>query len=214
MSIDAMRENYDSPPFLEADAHADPIEQFRVWFEEVWRGGQQREPNAMTLATCTKDGAPSARIVLLKGYDQNGFVFYTNYESAKAKELEGNPVAALVFYWESLSRTVRISGNVSKVSREQTEAYFKTRPRGSQLGAWASPQSEVIDGREALQRRFDEVNEQYTDRDVPAPPHWGGYRVTPTTLEFWQGQTSRLHDRLRYTRKADSDTWTRQRLAP
>ena len=214
MSIDAMRENYDSPPFLEADAHPDPIEQFRIWFEEIWRSGQQREPNAMTLATCTEVGTPSARIVLLKGYDADGFVFYTNYQSDKAKELEGNPVAALVFYWESLSRTVRIKGTVSRISRAETEAYFKTRPRGSQLGAWASPQSEVLESREALQRRFDEANQKYADRDVPTPPHWGGYRVTPTTIEFWQGQTSRLHDRLRYTRNADKNTWTRQRLAP
>lgn len=214
MSIDAMRENYDSPPFLEADAHADPIEQFRAWFQEVWHNGQQREPNAMTLATCTKNGIPSARIVLLKGFDQDGFVFYTNYESHKAKELADNPNAALVFYWDSLSRTVRISGTVSKVSRAETEAYFKTRPRGSQLGAWASPQSDVLESREVLQNRFDEVSNKYADRDVPTPPHWGGYRVAPHTIEFWQGQTSRLHDRLRYTRNTDSNTWTRERLAP
>ena len=213
MSIDAIRDNYDHPPFTEAVAHADPIEQFRLWFEEAWRGNG-RTPNAMTLATCSKAGIPSARTVLLKGFDQNGFVFFTNYQSDKASDLNENPLVALVFYWQSLARTVRISGTVTKVSREETDAYFKTRPRDSQLGAWASDQSTVIDSREVLHRQFDQVKEKYADQDVPTPPNWGGYRVTPTTIEFWQGQTSRLHDRLRYTRTGDGQTWIRERLAP
>jgi len=214
MSIDAIRENYDHPPFTEADAHPDPIKQFEDWFNEAWKYGSTRTPNAMTLATCTKEGVPSARIVLLKSFDADGFVFFTNHESHKAQELEANPVAELVFYWESLSRTVRIKGAVTPVSREETDAYFKTRPRDSQLGAWASPQSQVIDSRETLHQRFDELTRQYADQDVPTPPHWGGYRIKPTSIEFWQGQTSRLHDRLRYTRNEDPNIWTLQRLAP
>ncbi len=213
MSIDAIRENYDHPPFTEADAHDDPIEQFRLWFEQA-RQGNGRTPNAMTLATSSKAGIPSARTVLLKGFDKNGFVFFTNYQSNKARDLDENPTAALVFYWDTLARTVRITGPVIKVSREETDAYFKTRPRDSQLGAWASDQSTVIDNREVLHRQFDQVKEKYADQHIPTPPNWGGYRVTPTTIEFWQGQTSRLHDRLRYTRTGDGQPWTRQRLAP
>lgn len=214
MSIDAMRENYETPPFLEKDAHDDPIEQFRVWFEEVCSLGQQREPNAMTLATVNKAGIPSARIVLLKDFGSDGFVFYTNYQSDKARDLEANPVAALVFYWGSVSRTVRISGRVTKVSRADSEAYFKTRPRKSQLGALASPQSEVLENREILERKFEELAERYANQEIPTPPHWGGYRLTPTAIEFWHGQRSRLHDRLRYSRDDESAPWTRERLAP
>jgi pyridoxamine 5'-phosphate oxidase len=213
MSIDAIRENYDHPPFSEADAHADPIEQFRLWFEDAWRGNG-RTPNAMTLATCSKAGIPSARTVLLKGFDKNGFVFFTNYQSNKARDLDENPLATLVFYWEILARTVRISGTVGKVSQEETDAYFKTRPRDSQLGAWASDQSTVIPSRESLHQQFDQFKEKYADQDIPTPPSWGGYRVTPTTIEFWQGQSNRLHDRLRYVKNNDGQSWTRQRLAP
>jgi len=211
MSIDAIRENYDSPPFTEQDAHADPVEQFRIWFQDAQREGCLL-PNAMTLATCSSAGVPSARIVLLKGFDQTGFVFFTNYQSDKSTDLEDNPLASLVFYWERLSRTVRIAGTVSKVSRQETEKYFHSRPRDSQLGAWASKQSAVIESRQALHDRFGELKKQYAQEDVPTPPHWGGYRVTPTSIEFWQGQSSRLHDRLRYVRK---DTgWALERLAP
>ncbi len=213
MSIDAIRENYDYPPFIEQDAHADPIEQFRLWFEEAWRA-ETRTPNAMSLATCSKAGVPSARTVLLKGFDREGFVFFTNYLSDKARDLDENPRAALVFYWASLSRTVRISGDVVKVSREETDAYFKTRPRDSQLGACASDQSAVLDSREALHQRFDQAKAKYVDQDVPTPADWGGYRVKPTAIEFWQGQSNRLHDRLRYVRNSDSRGWTLQRLAP
>ncbi len=213
MSIDAIRENYDYPPFLENDVHDDPIEQFRQWFEEAWRS-DARQPNAMTLATCSKDGTPSARVVLLKGFDHKGFVFFTNYQSAKAADLEENPKATLVFYWPQLSRTVRISGSVEKVSREETDAYFMSRPRDSQLGAWASNQSSVIENREVLQEQFKQAKQRYEDQDVPTPPHWGGYRVKPKSVEFWQGQANRLHDRLRYVQDGDRKIWRLQRLAP
>ncbi len=213
MSIDAIREHYDYPPFTEQDAQADPFEQFRLWFEQARQAGG-RTPNAMTLATSSKSGIPSARTVLLKGYDTDGFVFFTNYQSNKANDLDENPLAALVFYWDTLSRTVRINGTVTKVSQEETDAYFKTRPRDSQLGAWASNQSTIIADRQTLHRRFDQVKEKYADQDIPTPPSWGGYRVHPTTIEFWQGQSSRLHDRLRYTKNADGRNWALQRLAP
>lgn len=213
MSIDAIRENYDYPPFTEEHAHADPIEQFRLWFEDAWRS-DARQPNALTLATCSKDGVPSARIVLLKGFDQDGFVFYTNYQSAKADDLDSNPRAALVFYWPPLSRTVRVTGKVSKVSREETDAYFLSRPRDSQLGAWASAQSTVIENRDVLYKQFDEVKARYADQNVPTPPHWGGYRVRPSSIEFWQGQANRLHDRLRYVQDEHRKIWRLQRLSP
>ncbi len=213
MSIDAIRENYDYPPFLENDVHDDPIEQFRQWFEEAWRS-DARQPNAMTLATCSRDGTPSARVVLLKGFDHKGFVFFTNYQSAKAADLDENPKATLVFYWPQLSRTVRISGSVEKVSREETDAYFISRPRDSQLGAWASNQSSVIKNREVLQKQFEQAKQRYDSQDVPTPPHWGGYRVKPKSVEFWQGQANRLHDRLRYVQDGDRKIWRLQRLAP
>ncbi len=213
MSIDAIRENYDYPPLTEREVHADPIEQFRLWFDEAWRS-DARQPNAMTLATCSKEGIPSARVVLLKGFDREGFVFYTNYQSAKADDLDANPNASLVFYWTQLARTVRINGTVSKVSREDTDAYFMSRPRDSQLGAWASDQSQVIDSREALYERFEHYKAKFQGRDIPTPPCWGGYVVRPTAIEFWQGQANRLHDRLRYQLKDDGRTWTLERQAP
>lgn len=213
MSIDAIRENYDFPPFTERDAHADPIEQFRAWFEDAKRS-DPRQPNTMTLATSSPDGVPSARIVLLKGFDREGFTFFTNYQSDKARNLDCNPLAALLFHWPQLTRTVRVTGAVEKVTRQESEAYFATRPRDSQLGAWASAQSTVIESRDYLHKRYDELKKQYEGRDVPTPPHWGGYRVRPATIEFWQGQTSRLHDRLRYVRENGAGAWTLQRLAP
>lgn len=212
MSIDAIRENYSYPPFTEDEAHNDPVEQFRLWFDQAWRS-DSKLPNAMMLATCSKAGVPSARTVLLKSFDAQGFVFFTNYQSDKASDLEDNPVAALVFYWEPLARTIRITGTVSKLPQQETDDYFKTRPRDSQLGAWASDQSRVIKSREALHRRFAELREQYQGKDIPTPPNWGGYRVHPTTIEFWQGQSDRLHDRLRYTRN-DDHGWTLERLSP
>ena len=213
MSINAMREqnDYALPPLLESEVSADPIEQFGRWFDQARESGGE-VPNAMTLATCSADGVPTARIVLLKDFDADGFVFFTNYNSDKADDLAQNPQATLLFYWEKLSRTVRIYGTVDKVSREETEAYFPTRPRGSQLGAWASEQSKVIASREVLHERYAELEKQYEGKDIPIPPHWGGYRVSPTAVEFWQGQSSRLHDRLRYN--LEESGWVLRRLSP
>ena len=211
-SIASLRRDYALRGLQEADAAADPIEQFRAWFSTALTS-QLPEPNAMTLATATRDGTPSARMVLLKGFDQNGFVFYTNYESRKGRELEGNPRAALVFYWPELERQIRIEGRVEKLSPDESDAYFASRPLGSRLGAWASHQSEVIPGRQVLESRLQELEAEYKDRDIPRPPHWGGYRVRPEAIEFWQGRPSRLHDRLRY-RKLEDGAWVMERLSP
>ena len=195
----------------EGDVAADPIVQFRSWYEQAVSAGLPL-PEAMTLATATSAGKPSARLVLLRGYDERGFVFYTNYESRKARELAANPQAALVFYWQPLDRQVRIEGRVDPVSAEQSDAYFKGRPRDSQLGAWASPQSQVIAGRETLERRLEEVQASHAAGEVPRPPHWGGLRVVPEVIEFWQARAGRLHDRLRYRRGPAG--WLLERLAP
>ena len=195
----------------EADLAADPIVQFGRWFKEA-EAAELIEPSAMTLATAAADGRPSARMVLLKGFDQRGFVFYTNYGSRKAGELGANAAAALVFWWPPLERQVRVEGRVERVSREESEAYFRTRPLGSRLGAWASAQSEVIPGRAVLEERLERLSARYADGDVPLPPFWGGYRVRPDTIEFWQHQPNRLHDRLRYRR--DGGAWVIERLSP
>lgn len=176
-------------------------------------GAELVEPEAMTLATVGPDGAPSARMVLLKGLDQRGFVFYTNYRSDKARELHGNPTAALVLRWTPMQRQVRVTGTVHEVSPEESDAYFATRPRESQLGAWASPQSEVIADRAALENALADVTARYAGGVVPRPPHWGGFRVTPLTIELWQAGPARLHDRIRYRRTRDG-TWVMERLAP
>ena len=172
-----------------------------------------RDVNAMSLATATPDGKPSVRIVLLKGFDERGFAFFTNYDSEKAREIEANPYAALAFYWVQLERQIRISGTVEKTSREDSAAYFHSRPAGSQLGAWVSKQSEVIDARRVLDARLTEMTERFENGEIPLPPHWGGYRVKPDKFEFWQGRPNRLHDRFRYSRQADG-TWVIDRLAP
>lgn len=212
MPIGRMRREYDSEGLTEAQAAADPIAQFERWFAEA-QAADILDPNAMTLATCAADGVPTARIVLLKDFDARGFVFFTNYRSAKAAELKDNPLATLLFYWDKLNRTVRVAGEVVRVGRAESEAYFATRPRDSQIAAWASNQSRPIESRAALERQFDEYQQRYADEDVPTPPFWGGYRLLPRAVEFWQGQPSRLHDRLRYDRQMDG-TWTRTRLAP
>jgi pyridoxamine 5'-phosphate oxidase len=195
-----------------SDLHLNPVKQFERWFQQALAANLP-EPTAMTLATCTKQGIPSARIVLLKGYDEQGFVFYTNYESQKGKELAENPFGALAFHWAALERQVRISGEVSKVSRAESEIYFQSRPIGSQLGAWASNQSAVIQNREELEERMRQLALVYQNKSVPLPPYWGGYRLFPHMIEFWQGQTNRLHDRFRYTH-GEQNQWRIERLSP
>ena len=190
----------------------DPIRQFQIWLDEAIEA-KLPLPEAMTLATATSDGRPSARMVLLKQVDQEGFVFYTNYRSAKARQLDANPYAALVFYWAQLERQVRVEGSVVRTSLQESRDYFQTRPRESQIGAWASDQSEVISGREALEQRAQELEALYCGRDVDCPEHWGGYRVRPERIEFWKGRLGRLHDRILYERDA-SGLWTISRLAP
>jgi len=189
----------------------DPINEFKRWFDDAVASGMKL-PEAMTLATATPDGTPSARVVLLKSVDTDGFVFYTNYSSAKARDLEANPAAALVFYWSQFDRQVRVQGVVEHVTPEESQAYFRTRPRESQIGAWASPQSEVIENRETLEARVAELEEIYGDREIECPEHWGGYRVKPTRIEFWKGRLGRLHDRIVYER--DGASWKISRLAP
>jgi pyridoxamine 5'-phosphate oxidase len=195
----------------EADVAPDPVVQFGRWYDDARSAGLV-EPSAMTLATATAGGVPSARMVLLRGVDRRGFVFYTNYESRKAAELAANPLAALVFWWGELQRQVRVEGRVERTSREESAAYFRTRPPGSRLSAWASPQSRVILGREVLEERVAEVAAGHPGGDVPLPPFWGGYRLVPEVVELWQGRPNRLHDRLRYTRAAGG--WRIERLAP
>jgi pyridoxamine 5'-phosphate oxidase len=206
-----MRREYTREALTEADVDADPVVQFGHWFEQAEEAGLL-EPTAMCLATATPDGRPSARMVLLRGFDERGFCFYTNYESRKGVELAANPRAALVFWWGELERQVRIEGPVTLTSREESEAYFHSRPPGSQLSAAASPQSRVIDDRATLERRVAELATGTSDGQVPLPDFWGGYRLAHEVVEFWQGRPNRLHDRLRYHRAGDG--WKIERLAP
>ena len=206
-----MRSEYTRAALAEADVDADPVVQFGRWFEQAEQAGLL-EPHAMTLATATPDGRPSARMVLLRGFDERGFCFYTNYESRKAAELAANPRAALVFWWDKLERQVRIEGTVERTSRAESEAYFASRPPGSQLSAAASPQSRVIADRAVLERRAAELATAVPDGQVPLPDFWGGYRLAHEVVEFWQGRPNRLHDRLRYRRVGD--IWRIERLAP
>jgi pyridoxamine 5'-phosphate oxidase len=192
---------------------ASPIRQFRRWYDEVRANGvSEQDAISTTLATATKDGRPSARIVLLKSFSDLGFVFFTNYLSRKAKELSENPRASLLFYWPQLWRQVRIEGRVEKISAADSEAYFQSRPLGSKLGAWASNQSEIVENRETLEARFGELEKRFGEK-VPRPEHWGGYRLRPNSIEFWQGRDNRLHDRLRYRLQRDG-SWLIERLAP
>ena len=196
----------------EKNADPDPLKQFQQWFEEA-RAKVSQLPEAMTLATATTEGKPSARLVLLKQVDDRGFVFYTNYRSSKARDLEANPFAALVFYWPQLERQVRVEGTVTRTSAAESDEYFRTRPRDSQIGALASPQSEVIPNRDVLERRLAELEEKYRDRELERPAHWGGFRLKPDRIEFWKGRPGRLHDRLLYERQSDG-SWIIKRLAP
>ncbi|MBI2754971.1 MAG: pyridoxamine 5'-phosphate oxidase [Betaproteobacteria bacterium] len=210
MSIADLRREYTLEGLSEADALRDPFAQFERWFRDAIDANLPL-PNAMTLATATLQGTPDARVVLLKGVDGGGFVFYTNYLSRKGKELEANPAACLVFLWTELERQVRIEGHVERVSAGESDAYFATRPVGARLSAWASAQSEPVSGREQLERALEAAESRYGE-DPPRPPHWGGYRLIPAAIEFWQGRENRLHDRLLY-RRADGG-WTIERLAP
>jgi pyridoxamine 5'-phosphate oxidase len=210
-SIKDLRREYASRSLDEASAEADPFAQFRVWFDEAVRAGLL-DANAMTLATVTATGEPAARIVLLKDIDERGFVFFTHYRSPKGEQLEANPRASLLFYWAALERQVRITGTVEKVSPQVSDAYFASRPRASQLAAWAATQSTELPDRATLETRFTALEIEHADRPIPRPPDWGGYRVVPERIEFWQGRPSRLHDRLLYVRVASG--WKRVRLAP
>ena len=216
MDIAALRKSYEKDELDEAASAADPLDQFRLWFDQALKA-QLPEPNAMTLATVGADGRPSSRIVLIKGYDARGIVWYTNYDSRKGQELAGNPFAALQFHWVELERVVRIEGLVEKVSSEESDTYFHSRPLDSRIGAWASPQSQVISGRGVLVANAAKYGAKFL-LQPPRPPHWGGYRLKPEQWQFWQGRKSRLHDRLRYTQaRTGSDgkaLWLRERLAP
>lgn len=211
-SIAAIRKDYMLKNFTESDASADAITQFTSWWNDAL-ASKIDEVNAFTLATATTDGRPSARIVLLKGYDSNGFVFFTNYESQKGKTLAENPAACIVFFWKELERQIRIEGNIEKVSATESDEYFFSRPLGSQVGAWASPQSQVIESRDTIEKNVQALEEKFSRSPIMRPPHWGGYRLAPKLIEFWQGRPSRLHDRLQYTLQPNG-TWKIERLAP
>lgn len=211
-TIADLRREYASRALTEDEAHADAMRQFGRWFDEALET-QLLDVNAMTLATATSSGEPAARTVLLKGFDEHGFVFYSNYESAKGRELDENPRACLLFFWAELERQVRINGRVTKTAREESEAYFLSRPLESQIGAWASAQSRPVPTRASLEERYARLLADYAAGNIPVPHYWGGYRVEPERIEFWQGRKSRLHDRLLYARQADG-TWARTRLAP
>ena len=211
-TIADLRQDYTLQGLRETDVNSNPFVQFKEWFDQAL-SADILEPNAMMVATTTTQGKPSARMVLLKDFDERGFVFYTNYNSQKAQELAENPQAALVFWWAELQRQVRICGWVEKISEEESDKYFYSRPFSSRLGAWASNQSEIIENREVLEQQLEELQKEYYNKDVPRPPHWGGIRVIPAEIEFWQGRSSRLHDRLVYI-KVEDGNWKIERLSP
>ena len=210
--IQNLRQDYTAATLSENDTKGDPINQFEQWFNEAL-AAKLHEPNAMTLATATANGKPSARIVLLKGFNQHGFMFYTNYLSRKGKEITKNPQGAITFFWAELERQVRIEGTIEKLSKEDSERYFHTRPKGSQIGAVVSPQSQEIEGRNELEKKWSELEAEYEGKEVPKPSFWGGYILNPQLVEFWQGRSSRLHDRILY-KKVDKKSWKKVRLAP
>ena len=214
MSLADIRREYTSGGLRRADLDTNPVAQFQKWFKqaEASLAGHQLDANAATLATADKNGIPSARTVLLKGLNERGFIFFTNYDSRKGRELAENPNAALVFYWQELERQVCIAGSVTKTSREESENYFKSRPHGSRLAAWASNQSETVSDRAVLEARWQELEKKFAT-DIPLPPNWGGFILKPERIEFWQGRPSRLHDRFSYTRQPDN-SWKLERLAP
>jgi pyridoxamine 5'-phosphate oxidase len=211
MSLADLRRDYSLAGLLEKDLAKEPFRQFEKWFQEA-EAAKVPEPNAMVCSLATKDGRPSSRIVLLKGLDGRGFVFFSNYESRKGRELSENPRASLLFPWISMERQVVVEGVVTKLTREESDAYFHSRPRGSQLGAWVSQQSSIVPSRTHLDEALKQVEQKYAGKEGPMPPYWGGYRVAPETVEFWQGRRNRLHDRLRYRR--DKNEWVTERLAP
>jgi pyridoxamine 5'-phosphate oxidase len=212
MTLADLRKEYSLAGLSEKDMARDPFRQFEKWFQEA-EAAKIHEPNAAVLATAARDGRPSARMVLLKAIDGRGLVFYTNYDSRKGRELDANPRACLVFPWIVLERQVIVEGAVAKVAREESEAYFQSRPRASQLAAWASSQSSIISGRDALEEAMKSVEKKYSGAEAPAPPNWGGFRIVPESFEFWQGRRSRLHDRLRY-RREPGGSWLVERLSP
>ena len=212
--VAGLRHDYVAQGLRRSDLDPDPFKQFSTWFTAAVEAGI-RDVNAMSLATSTLDGRPSVRVVLLKGFAADGFTFFTNHESQKGQELDANPRAALAIFWPSLERQVRIEGVTARTPREESQRYFHSRPAGSQLGAWVSRQSEVIDARRILEGRLAEMTERFAQGEIPLPPHWGGYRLKPETIEFWQGRPNRLHDRFRYQRTGEeADGWTIDRLAP
>ena len=209
---DTLNKQFGLYELREKDLSSDPLIQFDLWYEDAVKA-ELIHPNAFTLATSTNDGKPSSRVLLLKGFDERGFVFYTNSHSKKGGDLSVNPFAAISFWWGKLERQVRIEGAIEKVSSDEADEYFSSRPRGSQIGAWASEQSSVIDSRDTLDQQFQEYENKYKDMTVPRPPYWDGYRLIPNLIEFWQGRENRLHDRIQYILQADG-TWNKERLAP